>query len=481
MGQEVSNTDFTQTDFDQFTRNLQIETLLLKQWFETGVLASPQPYAGAELEVWIVDNNQQPAAENENILNALNHPNVVPELSQFTIEINSQPYRMGHNVLNQLHQDMKATWQQAQTCAHQKDLHLMLIGILPTLGQEDLSLKMMSKMQRYFALNEQIFRLRNNKPITINISGKEQLTASHNNVMFESATTSLQLHLQVDPTMATRTYNASLIASAPMVGISANSPFLFGKSLWDETRIPLFEQAVNLPGKRHRPPNQKRERVTFGTGYLAESMYDCFLENLLDYPVILPAIFQQQPTQMNHLRLHNGTIWRWNRPLIGVGDDGRMHLRIEHRVAAAGPTLIDSMAHAAFYFGLTHQLAMQETAPEFRLDFHHCKQNFYQAAQHSLHAKVHWVDGKTNSLQALLLEKLIPLAKQGLRQLGVASEVSEYYLDEILRERIRLGRNGAIWQRHYIAQHPGDFSGLVRTYLEQQESERPVHQWDFKC
>ena len=208
----------------------------------------------------------------------------------------------------------------------------------------------------------------------------------HLDVMLESATTSFQIHFQVPLDLAVRVYNASIIASAPMVAISANSPFMFNKDLWSETRIRLFEQSVEVGGYEDGSHGPMR-RVTFGSGYARESLYECFFENLEHYPVLLPTLFDDEVEELSHLRLHNGTLWRWNRPLIGV-DNGDYSLRIEHRVVPAGPSIIDAVANAAFYYGLTYELSFMEQAPEQQMGFDRARDNFYNAARLGLDSQI---------------------------------------------------------------------------------------------
>jgi hypothetical protein len=280
-------------------------------------------------------------------------------------------------------------------------LQLQAIGILPTISQQQLVLRNMSQLQRYIALNQQILRLRGGRPIELHIEGEESLSLRHHDVMLEAATTSFQIHLQVDAGLAARYYNAAKIASAAVVAASANSPFLFGRQLWEETRIPLFEQAVSVGA------SDRTNRVSFGFRYIDHSIFEVFESNLQRYPVLLPMCSEESPAALSHLRLHNGTIWRWNRPLIGFSADGRPHIRIEHRVVPAGPTHLDQFANAAFFYGLVTAFARAAVAPELRLPFDACRGNFYRAARQGLHAQVEWLDGRRGSIGELAEEVLL--------------------------------------------------------------------------
>ena len=165
----------------------------------------------------------------------------------------------------------------------------------------------MSDMTRYRALNREVFRRRKGKPLVLDIQGEEHLRVTHRDLMLETVATSLQIHFQVAAEFAVRVFNAAMVLSAPIVALTANSPFLFGKDLWDETRIPLFEQAVSVgvyDGAVYGPIR----RVGFGSGYIHRSLMECFQRNLQHYPILLPVEFDEDADKLKYLRLHNGTI-----------------------------------------------------------------------------------------------------------------------------------------------------------------------------
>ena len=257
------------------------------------------------------------------------------------------------------------------------------IGILPTLTDNDLSLDNISSLDRYRALNEQVLRHRQGKTIRLHINGGEHLEVEHKDVMLEAAATSLQIHLQTPQNLAVRYYNASVILSAPLVAVGANAPFMFNRDLWYETRIPVFEQSVDIGGIGGAASGPIH-RVTFGSQYARESLFECFNENLEHYPVLLPVSYDSEPEKLNYLRLHNGTIWRWNRPLIGFDADGTPHLRIEHRTMSSAPSIIDNIANIALYYGLVEYYATCIDPPESSLAFTDAKDNFYRAAKTGL-------------------------------------------------------------------------------------------------
>jgi gamma-glutamyl:cysteine ligase YbdK (ATP-grasp superfamily) len=476
VGDEITHSQFQAADFEVFQERLGRETRLLGKWFSDSAFSAAAPVCGLELEAWLIDDSALPAPVNREFLAAMNDPLVVPELAKFNVELNVEPQPLHGRALGELHRGLQQTWQDCARVAASLDTRLVMIGILPSVAQRDLTLANMSEMKRYLALNEQVLRLRGGKPLMLDIHGREHLHLLHQDVMLESAATSLQLHLKVGLRQAVRYYNAAQVVSAPMLAASVNSPYLFGKDLWDETRIPLFEQAVEVGGFAGASRGPVR-RVSFGTGYAKDSLYECFVENQEHFPVLLPIEFDAPDRQMRHLRLHNGTIWRWNRPLIGFDEDGTPHLRVEHRVLPAGPTVTDSIANAAFFYGLVHALATREVAPEFELPFATARDNFYAAARDGLDAQLTWLDGRRRAVSSLLLDQLIPLARYGLGLLDIDAGDRDLYLG-IVEARLRNACTGANWQRAYVARRGGDMRALTEAYYQRQQSGLPVHDWD---
>jgi len=469
MGQEITSSQFTAEDFEEFAERLSQETRLLEHWLDAGVFTDTGHVAGFELEAWLVDHRARPAPVNEPVLEKLADPLVVPELALFNLELNGTPQPLMGAALTDLAEELRATWKRCNAAAAELDARLAMMGILPTVEEGDLTLENMSSMQRYRALDEQLTQLRGGLPLHLELSGRERISVNHENVMLESATTSFQIHLKVDTEQAGRFYNAAKIISGPMVAVSANSPYLFGAELWDETRIPLFEQAVQAGDA------EEIRRVTLGVGYV-DSILDCFRANLERYPVLLPELMDEPEQLLPHLRLHNGTIWRWNRPLVGFGDRGVPHIRIEHRVVPAGPTVDDSIANAAFYFGCVRALSGMASPPERRLPFSRARNNFYQAARHGLDAELEWLDGTRGGAVTLLRQQLLPLAAEGLERLGIDPDEAAHWLGIITR-RLETGRNGAVWQRAWVNRHGRDMAALTEAYMERQESGRLVHEW----
>lgn len=478
MGQEIEKIQFRHRDFEQFKANLAKETDQLKTYFNRNRLSRRRNVIGLEAEAWLIDANGSPWAINDQFLNELNDPLVVPELAKFNFELNVAPTTIEGSGLTALEKTLAETWSRCQETAQSIGATALSIGTLPTARPYDFTLANMSLLNRYRALNEQVLRARVGRPLVLNITGKDHLHIAHNDVMLESATTSFQLHWQLSAEEIARYFNASIAVSFATVAAAANSPFLFGKQLWSESRIPLFEQAVEVggyDGAAHGPVR----RVTFGSGYIRKSLFELFEENAEHYPVLLPICTQATNDPFTHLRLHNGTVWRWNRPLLGIDDDGTTHARIEHRVMAAGPSVADQLSNAAFYYGLTHWFANHAEGFENAMPFTTAKLNFYAAAQHGLSAHIHWLSETPNRLNVLMLEHLIPAAAQGLKELDVDDAVSARYLG-IMDARIRCGQTGSAWQIQFAQKHGRDHRALTLAYARRQATCAPVHEWDFQ-
>jgi len=478
MGQEITTSHFSPDDFQHFKQRLQQETEKLESWFLDKNFSSHSLVAGYEMEAWLIDAAGRPAPCNEHFLQEANSSLYTAELAQFNIEINTQPVTIQNNFLSQFEKDFQQHWLYCKTVAESIGCRVLSTGILQTLKDSDLRIDNISNMLRYKALNEQVLAQRKGRPLELSISGRQSLKSQHQNVMLESAATSLQIHLQSPLDMAHHYYNASLLVSAPMVAISANSPYMFGKDLWAESRIPVFEQAVDIGGYDGAVQGPVH-RVSFGTGYARHSLMECFTENLQHFPVLLPMHFTDDETRMQYVSLHNGTIWRWNRPLIGFDEDGTPHLRIEHRVIPSGPSVLDNMANIAFYFGLVHYYATAETPPDQLMEFAQARDNFYTSAQHGLDNKVHWPGCERCEMRHLILNKLLDHAEAGLQKLQLdANDIVKYLT--IIQSRAEHRQTGSDWQREFVRRNNTGMRALLETYYHNQQSGDPVHHWDYR-
>ncbi len=478
MGEEIEYSRFNKTDYQQFSSHLKEETALVKSWFDNRQFSTASLTAGYELEAWLIDQTGKPAAINEAFLKQANNGLLSPELAKFNIELNVDPEKLSGKVLSDFENSLNILWQQCDNTAKSLESRILGIGILPTLQDSDLTLQNISLLDRYKALNEQVLRHRKGVEIKLNINGEDSIQVSHKDVMLEAAATSLQIHIQVPQDVAARYYNASVLLSAPMVAVSTNSPCLFGRRLWQETRIPVFEQSVPTGGYGGAASGPV-QRVSFGSAYVRDSLFECFQENLDHFPILLPVHYNTDIDDVKYLRLHNGTIWRWNRPLIGFDEDQTPHLRIEHRVCASAPTTIDNIANIAFYYGLVQYYATSDEPPELAMPFADAKNNFYRAAQVGLKHKTQWFGKSTDTLQKIILDKLLIEAEAGLYQLGIDEQDSQKYLS-IIQKRVESNKTGSQWQINFLDAHQDNRTQLTLNYLKNQMSGQPVHEWDFE-
>ncbi len=474
MGQEIAETGFTPDDYAAFRKKTREETQILKHWFDTRAFDwSEEATVGLELEAWLIDADHLPAPQNAAFLSALDHPDIVSELSRFNFEINAPARPLQRHVLTRTAEDLAERWAACRATGKTLGLTPLTIGILPTVRDDMLQPSWMSDANRYRALNDAILSRRKDHDLHIQIEGEDKLDYHCNHIMLEAACTSLQAHLKINQEDAVRFYNASILAAAPLIAATANSPYLYGKSLWTETRIPAFEQAARLDGFRDTE-GRNVGRVTLGTGYIRHSLMELFLRNL-SYEPLLPAL-SDDSTTLPHLRLQNGTVWRWVRPILGFETDGRPHLRLEHRVMPAGPSQADTIANLALCHGLVLGLGRLDVPPEDETSFEHARQNFYACAEHGLKADIQW-GGRRVNVQSLLLDHLLPLARRALEAEGLGQiELDEAFVNT-LQPRLRSGLTGAEWQRSFIDCNGYNFQALTERYTEMQATGDPVHRW----
>ncbi|MFI5913961.1 glutamate--cysteine ligase [Dactylosporangium sp. NPDC051541] len=489
MGQDVTRGAFSREDRARYRRKvrrcLDVFALMLNDFrFD-----SDRPTTGLEIEVNLIDPDAQPAMRNAEVLADLADPSFQTELGQFNLEINVAPRVIEGDGLDVYEREVLASLVHADERARKSDARLVLIGILPTLRPEHLVLANMSNDPRYRLLNDQIINARG-EDMALDIRGHERLEAQSDSIAGESACTSVQFHLQVAPEDFARHWNASQAIAGIQVAVGANSPFLFGKRLWAETRIALFEQATDT-----RPEELKaqgvRPRVWFGERWIT-SIFDLFEENVRYFPPLLPITEEEDPVavleaggvpRLGELRLHNGTIYRWNRPVYDIMN-GRPHLRVENRVLPAGPTVVDQLANAAFYFGLVRELCEQDRPVWTQMSFSAAEENFHLAAREGLDAQVWWPEVGETPVGTLVLDELLPLAAAGLDRFGVQATTRDRLLG-VIEGRCQTGQNGAAWQTR-VVQHLEEHHNLDRTTALQKMLQRyseglhenvPVHTW----
>jgi hypothetical protein len=477
MGDEVGQQQFGHRDFVRFQRALAAETGWLHDLVERDGLSRHAPMAGLELEAWLVDAAGRPAPRNAEFIARCGSADVVTEIGRFNVEFNVAPQPVAGLGLARLEADLAAHWRHGCAVAAAMGLRLVAIGILPSLTEAELNLGNLSAPRRYRALNQQVLRQRHGRPVRLDIAGGDgaRLQLAHTDVMLEAAATSFQVHLQLPAPLAVRAHNAAMVAAAPVLAMAGNSPLLFGRALWQETRIPLFEQALGI-GAREDGTHGALPRVGFGSGYVGFSMLECFRENLERFEPLLPAALDEPLPRLAHLRLHNGTIWRWHRPVLGFdAEDGAVHVRTEHRPLPAGPSLPDMMANLGCTIGLVAALATEPEPPEQRLPFATAEANFYAAARDGLQARLTDLDGRERGALPWLRE-LLPVARRGLAQLQVDDALAARWL-ALIGQRLDRGLTGATWQLDRLAALGGDLEALTLDYARHQAGGEPLHRW----
>jgi gamma-glutamyl:cysteine ligase YbdK (ATP-grasp superfamily) len=489
MGRDIQAIEFSGEDRrnyrEKVRRSLDVFAWMLReQMFEDN-----PSQVGQEIELNLVDSAGAPSMRNADVLDALADPAWGTEVGQFNLEINVPPRRLTGDALADLEAVIRADLNAGDAKARTIGTRLVMIGILPTLGRADVHEGTMSPNDRFRVLNEQIFAARG-EDMRIAIDGPEQLLAHTDSITPEAACTSLQLHLQVSPELFANYWNAAQTIAGAQVALGANSPFLFGKQLWNETRITLFEQATDT-----RPDELKaqgvRPRVWFGERWIT-SVFDLFEENLMYFPALLPICETEDPLAMldagtcphlAEMSLHNGTIYRWNRPIYAVVD-GRPHLRVENRVLPAGPSVVDVMANAAFYYGLLRSLADAQRPIWTQMSFATAAENLHEGARHGLDAHLYWPGLGEAPAAELILRRLLPLARDGLARWGVNSAQADRLLD-IVEQRCLTGRNGASWQAATVAaitEHTNvdraeALRRMTQRYIDHMHTNDPVHTW----
>ena len=460
--------------------------LMLRDW----PVETTERRVGLEVELNLVDAHAAPAPRNAEVLRLLSDPAWATELARFNVEVNIPPRPLGGDALAGLEDEVRDVLTRADRACRTAGCRMAMVGILPTLGELDVTGGSMSAVPRYRLLNEQIFAARGEE-IRIVIDGTERLDTVLGTIMGESACTSLQLHLQVSPEEFGTYWNAAQAIAGVQVALAANSPFLFGHQLWHETRITLFEQATDT-----RPDELKvqgvRPRVWFGERWIT-SVFDLFEENVRYFPALLPEISDENPEEvlaagraprLQELRLHNGTVYRWNRPVYDVVD-GVPHLRVENRVLPAGPTVVDVLANAAFYYGAGRMLSTDERPIWTKMSFDAAKANFDAGARRGVDAIFYWPGMGEVTWDELMLRVLLPLADEGLGRWGVAMSVRDRLLG-IIEDRAKLRRNGAWWQVEAVTaleEHGLDrraaLTEMLRLYSQGMHSNEPVHTWEI--
>ncbi|MGC0378629.1 glutamate-cysteine ligase family protein [Streptomyces sp. SAI-229] len=494
MGEKVVAGQFDLSDRQRYREKLRscltgLERLLAEKRFDR-----PKNLMGLEIELNLAGADGMPRMLNAQVLERIASRDFQTELAMFNLEVNIAPHRLGGRVFDRLDEELRTSLTYADRKAGEVDAGIVMIGILPTLDRDDLVSSNLSDVDRYALLNEQIVAARGEE-FTLDIDGVERLSCTSKSIAPEAACTSVQLHLQVTPERFAGVWNAAQAVAAAQIAVGANSPFLFGRELWRESRPPLFQQSTDT-----RPPELQaqgvRPRTWFGERWVT-SAFDLFEENLRYYPALLPLCDDEDPLEvldrggvpsLAELVLHNGTVYRWNRPVYGIAD-GVPHLRVENRVLPAGPTVTDVIANAAFYYGVVRALAEDSRPVWTRLPFEAAAANFDAACRYGIDARLTWPRrgrlGGLGEVDAVTLvrDELLPLAEAGLDAWGIEPADRDLYLG-VIEERCRRRVNGATWQAATFHRaldlglgREAALAATTRRYRELTEQGDPVHSW----
>ncbi len=488
MGSDVEQVRFTRQDRQRYRDKVKRCLDALRSMLDTGMFEIERKLIGVEVEFHVVDDDGAPVMINRRLIERLASEDFQTELAQFNIEFNLAPHKLGGTALREIEEELTTSFRHADRRAGELDAHVAMVGVLPTLTDLHATIQNLSANPRYHLLNEQILQARG-EDVVLDIGGPEPLELRTTSIALEAAATSVQLHLQVSPAGFGRAWNAAQAVSAAQVAMGANAPYLLGHELWRETRIALFQQAIDTRTEELAAQGV-RPRVWFGERWV-DGVLDLFDENVRYFPSLLPLLDDESPEEvldaggvphLAELVLHNGTIWRWNRPVYGVAR-GKPHLRVENRVLPAGPTVVDTVANAAFYFGLVRALVEADEPVWHDLAFDAAEANFFRAARDGIAAELSWPGVGNVPAGELVLRRLLPLAHEGLDLWGVDPRDRDHYLG-IIERRAAKRTNGAEWQVAVVhdldSRTPDRQAAIVamtRRYLELMRANEPVHDW----
>jgi CBS domain-containing protein len=490
MGEHNVEQQFDEKKSQAFMKALLEDLRALEYMIATDRFESGMPRIGAEQEMFLVDRNMRPTPISLEVLDLAKDSRLTTEIARFNLEANLTPLPLTGRCFRLMEQELEEVLGLVRESAATFGADVLLSGILPTLQKSDLTLANLAPIPRYFQLNDGVIRLRGG-PFSIHIKGLDELQITHDNIMMESCNTSFQVHFQTSPAEFASHYNIAQLITAPVLAAAVNSPLLFGHRLWQETRVALFQHSTDSRSRTQLARSQPT-RVSFGDQWLKKSVVELFYDQISRFRPIMITQPDEDPFQvlargetplLSALRMHNGTVWRWNRACYGVAD-GIAHLRIENRALPSGPTVQDEMANAAFFVGLMVACPHEYGEIAKRLSFDDAKENFFAAARHGLNAQFKWLDGKSLSASSLILNDLLPLARAGLKEVRVDSSDIDKYLG-ILEARVRSRQTGAQWILNSLAASNGHepidmrIRVLTSTILARQKEDKPVHEWKF--
>jgi CBS domain-containing protein len=486
MGQLEVRDETAPHELRAFIHDLLNDLRALRQLIAAGLIETDTRRIGAEQELFLINPAWRPAPVATELLTRLCDPHYNHEIALFNLEINLDPLVFGGDCLCRMEQELSLLVERARRAAQDCGAEVALVGILPTVRKSDLGLDHMTPQPRYRLLSEALKHQRG-WAYEFKVKGQDELNVRHETWMMEACCTSFQIHFQTGAEEFANLYNLAQVATAPVLAAAANSPLLFGRRLWRETRIPLFEQSIDTRNASYHL-RERSPRVSFGTRWVRQSVTELFEEDIARFRVLLGSCESEDPFEMlsqgrvpnlNALRAYNSTVWRWNRACYGI-TGGRPHLRIEARALPAGPTISDQVANAAFFFGLMSGLSREYDNVAGVMPFERAKANFQAASQLGLDAQFKWFDGRVSPAEELILDRLLPVARDGLRAHGI-NDADRYLV--IIEERVRSRQTGAQWMLDSFASmakrgtRDEALTSLVATMVRRQHTGEPVHQW----
>lgn len=492
MGEQRVSMVKDQKQMQHFVKNIlqdvqALEYMLEHNWFEDDITR-----IGAEQEMCLVDKAFKPALNAMDVLDKMQeYPWVETELAKFNLECNLTPRVFEGSCLSEMETELKGYLNKIKEKANELDTEILLTGILPTLRKSDLGYENLTPKKRYLALMTALREMRG-ADYDLRIEGIDELLIKHDSPLLEACNTSFQVHLQVSPKEFAKMYNIAQAITAPVMAIAANSPLLFNKRLWHESRIALFQQSIDTRNS-YNHLRDRSPRVMFGNDWLKESITEIYKEDIMRFRVLIASDVDENALEeirngrvprLRALNVHNSTVYRWNRPCFGISDNGKPHLRIENRVFGAGPTTMDEMANATFWLGLMAEMPYIYEDISKEMSFEDARDNFLKAAKFGIDSKFTWINDKKISAVDLILTELLPIARKGLERQKIDKADIDYYLS-LIEERAKRHTNGARWMLRTYTKFAKEttkdeaISALTNAMTQNQMNGKPIHEWEI--
>jgi CBS domain-containing protein len=464
-----------------------LEYMMDNGWFEKDIVR-----IGAEQEMCLVNTETyKPAPLSMEAIEALPGCDwLETELARFNLEINCDPLVFEKKCFSALEDDIREKLNMINKAIEPMEAQVLLTGILPTFRKFDLGMHNLTPRVRYKNLMNAFQQQLNSRSFEFRMSGIDEIQIHHDSAMLEACNTSFQVHLQVHPEEYVQQYNIAQLLTAPVMALAANSPLVFGKRLWHESRIGLFQQALDTRTTSEHM-RDRSQRVSFGKRWIDDSILDIFKDDITRYCVMLATditensaemVQQGKTPKLKALQVHNSTVYRWNRPCYGISPNGQPHMRIENRVLPAGPTVQDEIANAAFWLGAVIGMTKEYGDIRNLISFEQAYDNFNKAAKFGIEAQFSWLGHKKIDPCELVLKEIIPLARIGLESQKVNSEDIDRFLG-IIEKRAKTHINGATWLLEAYSKLKKEtdndeaLSVLTAAILDNQKNKRPMHDW----